>query len=255
MKTTNPSILKSLRSLVPLRDCEPDEALVVAERQATRLLALVRELDPSCEGIDLVHLDALPRIRVVFESLPVSGMSHWNGHEWVITIAKGDGPARQRFTLLHEFKHVIDHGYTDYLYSGGRSSSHPASFRGRSADRGFTPRSSGGVSPSLELAERAADYFAGCALVPKAALKRVWGLGLQRPELLADHFGVSEAAIRVRLSQTGLDRPFDREPSPRCARPVRTPRLQPQRFAVRGPHRRSSNTPFTYLRSPARSYA
>lgn len=38
--------------------------------------------------------------------------SHWNGYEWIISIAEGDSPARQRFTLLHEFKHIIDHGHT-----------------------------------------------------------------------------------------------------------------------------------------------
>lgn len=213
MPTSHESILKSLRSLIPSRDCQLDEALVVAELQGTRLLRLIRTQYPTADGIDLGHLQALPRLRVVFEPLPVSGMSHWNGREWIITIARGDSPARQRFTLLHEFKHIIDHGHAQRLYQG-------------------TSRVS-----ATDQAERAADYFAGCALVPKAALKMAWGNGLQRLPDLADHFGVSEHAICVRLAQTGLDRPYDREPSPRCARPVPTPRWQPQRFTIPGTRR------------------
>src|SRR5690554_2113108 len=105
---------------------------------------------------------------------------------------------------MHEFKHVIDHGRTHQLYTG---------------DRRTTPH---------EQAERAADYFAGCALVPRTALKHAWGNGLQHPATLADHFSVSEAAIRVRLDQTGLSREVDLEPAitpprARCQRPVRTP--------------------------------
>ena len=210
--TTSPSILRSLRGLSPVRECGYDESLMIAERQAGRLGELVAALDPGSDGIDLPHIQALPRIRVVFEPLPISGMSHWNGREWVIAIAGGDSLARQRFTLLHEFKHIIDHGQIHLLYTGDNRHS------------------------AAEQAERAADYFAGCALVPRAALKRAWGNGMQRVPHLAEHFGVSEAAMRVRLSQTGLDRESDQPPAPRCARPVRTPQWQPQRFVIVQPN-------------------
>jgi len=43
---------------------------------------------------------ATPRIRVVYEDLDVSGMSHWNRQQWIISIAKTDSLARRRFTLL-----------------------------------------------------------------------------------------------------------------------------------------------------------
>lgn len=201
------STLKRLRGLAPTRDCTFAESLVIAERQATRLAALVTGDAGSVDGIQTHHIDGLPRIRVVFEAaLPVSGMSHWNGQEWVITIAASDSLARQRFTMLHEFKHVIDHGATRRLYRG---------------DRRHTTE---------ERAEMAADYFAGCALVSKRDLKHAWGYGIQRPADLAAHFNVSEPAIRVRLAQTGLDAITDRKPTPRCARPVRGPRTEPQAF-------------------------
>lgn len=207
-QTTSPSILKSLRTLVPRRACSLYEALLVAERQAGRLVEFVAAIDPGSDGIDLPHIQGLPRIRVVFEPLPISGMSHWNGHEWVIAIAGGDSLPRQRFTLLHEFKHILDHGQIHLLYTGDNRHS------------------------AAEQAERAADYFAGCALVPRAALKRAWGNGMQRVPQLAEHFGVSEAAMRVRLSQTGLDRESDQPPARRCARPISPPRQQAQRFVI-----------------------
>lgn len=234
---TSPSILASLRALIPSRDCDFAEALTVAERQATKLGELLQSRDrhkgQAFEGIELRHIAGLPRLRIVYDCLPVSGMSYWNGHEWIVAISMADNPARQRFTLLHELKHIIDHGSTTRLYS-----SRQASFRGRSAGGGFTPAPSGGASPSSVAAEQAADYFAGCALVPKAALKRAWGNGMQRLTVLADHFGVSEAAMQVRLDQTGLSREVDPEPAPRrerCARPVHTPSYYPQRFRVAKP--------------------
>lgn len=205
------SLLKSLRVLTPVRACTFDEALNVAERQAIRLGDLVAKIDPNADGIDLRHIEGMPRIRVVFERLPIGGMSHWNGREWIIAIAVGDSPARQRFTLLHEFKHIVDHGQTRLLYTGNNR---------------LTP---------ADQAERAADYFAGCALVPRRDLKRAWGNGLQRIADLASHFGVSEQAMTVRLDQTGLSRPADREPSPRCARPVATAYGRTQRFRVARP--------------------
>lgn len=209
------SILRSLRALTPARDCTFDETLTIAERQATTLGRLIARLDPDSDGIELRHINGLPRIRVVFEKLPVSGMSHWNGQEWILAIASGDSPARQRFTLLHELKHIVDHGQTSRLYGGDRSK-----------------------TPSQQ-AEAAADYFAGCALVPRRELKSAWGRGIQRASALADHFGVSQQAIEVRLDQTGLSREVDPEPvvpRARCARPVRTPRWQRQRFTTMRPN-------------------
>lgn len=205
--TATPSTLKTLRSVVPLRETTFDEALQVAELQASKLHELVN----SPNGVQEFHLDHLPRVRVVRESgLGVSGMSHWNGSAWIITLNADDSLVRQRFTMLHEFKHIIDHGYANSLYSGQHAK---------------TP---------AEQAEAAADYFAGCALVPKRYLKSMWGGGMQSAKQLAAYFGVSEHAIRVRLSQTGLDARRDPEPAPRCARPVSTPRFSRQRFYTPG---------------------
>lgn len=207
---SGPSILASLRALTPHRDCGYDEAIQLAEMQARKLMDLVA--DPT--GIYEHHINDLPRIVVHHDDLDVvSGMSHWNGQQWIITIKRSDPLVRQRFTLLHEFKHIIDHGSTAKLYRG--NSKHTAD----------------------EQAERAADYFAGCVLVGRRELKSVWGQGMQREDDLAAHFGVSIPAIQVRLAQTGLNVVTDRIPTKRCARPVRTPIGARQRFRTAHPRR------------------
>jgi len=182
-----PSVLASLRALIPIRPLDFAEALQIAELQAARLLELHDITDwpvPSAVVTDL------PRIQVVRRDLPTSGMSYWNGRTWVIALNASEPATRQRFTLLHEYKHIIDHGSTDRLYAGqGRND----------ADR---------------QAELAADYFAACALMPKRLIKSAWGEGLQRPTMLGHFFDVSPRAMDVRLHQLGLVDERDR-----CAPP------------------------------------
>lgn len=192
--TTQPSILASLRALTPRCQLTFDDTKHLAERQASLLGRLLTE------DITETTIAGLPRIRIIHEPLPTSGLSYWNGREWIIALNTSDSLPRQRYTLLHEFKHIIDHGAAKRLYR------------------------------TQWEAERAADYFAACALMPKPALKRVFCTITQDLDQLADHFGVSRQAIQVRLEQTGLvDRAETRE---RCARPVSTFTWHPQRFTT-----------------------
>jgi Zn-dependent peptidase ImmA (M78 family) len=192
-KITNPSeksVLTLLRSLVPHRSLTPFEAYRLAELQANRLL---EHFDVQTIAAPNEIVTDLPRIRVERErGLPVSGAAHWNGRYWVITVSADEHPLRQRFSLMHEFKHIVDHTTKNYLY----------------ADRS-------GIS-AHEQSERIADYFAACLLMPKRIVKRLWGEGHQDIGKLADMLQVSPAALRYRLDQLGLTvRPA------RCARPHR----------------------------------
>lgn len=191
-----PSTLSRLRALSPNVRLTRDDTRVIAERQANKLIEL---LDAS-DGIHESHIADLPRIRIIREALPTSGLSYWNGIEWIIVLNESESPTRQRFSLLHEYKHVIDHGQQQTLYASERE------------------------------AELAADYFAACVLMPKRDLKRVYCTVTQRVEALADYFGVSPSALRIRLEQTGLTEPFTFTRTPRCARPVKTPWQRSQRF-------------------------
>lgn len=184
------SVLASLRRLIPERQLARGEVLQLAELQANRL----REIT----GADSSSLDAaiagLPRVRVIYRELPTSGLSFWDGTHWIVQLNDSEPATRQRFTLLHEYKHILDHGAADRMFADGR---------GRTAQ---------------QQAEQVADYFAGCALMPKRLLKQAWGRGVQRITDLASLFAVSPRAIEVRLAQIGLS-----ESPPRCGSPLRQP--------------------------------
>ena len=171
-------VLAMLRSLVPKRPLTGYETLRIAELQANRLL---RHFQIETDAVPEEIVSSLPRIRVARElGWPVSGAAHWNTRHWIITLCADEHPLRQRFSLMHEFKHVLDHTTKQFLYHD-------------------TPHQS-----ADEQAERTADYFAACLLMPKRVVKRVWCQGPQDITRLATRLRVSPAALRYRLDQIGL---------------------------------------------------
>ena len=205
--TTERSVLASLRSLIPHRNItDHNEFLRIAEHQAAKLLQL---LDITSGPVPVEIIGELPKIHIEYVDAPVSGASFWNGDQWIIQLNKQESWTRQRFTLAHEYKHIIDHNHADRLYTGTRWN-----------------------SPQKQ-AEQAADHFAGCLLVPKPLLKRAFYSGMQHPADLADQFNVSEAVIRIRLTTTGLI-----DQTPRCATTStpfsRSRQYRTNRFALKG---------------------
>ena len=124
--------------------------------------------------------------------MPCSGSAHWTGQHWLIALSADEPLVRQRFSLFHEAKHVIDHRATQWLYPKYRYS-------------------------SPVLAEQLADHFAGCVLMPKAWLTSLYCAGQTDLGQLASIFDVSERAIEVRLHYLGL-----RDLSIDCSRPLHT---------------------------------
>ena len=191
---TSASVLARLRAICPRRALTSHEAQRIAEHQA----ALLLDLSAVTAGpVRLDILSRLPRIRLGTEvGMPASGASFWDGHDWRLVANRDEHPNRQRFTLLHEYKHVIDHPVRDLLYR-------------TEADR-----------------ERVADHFAACVLMPRLLVTRAWCAGEQDVHLLADHFAVSPLAMERRLRELGhlsststLRRRFCRRglPGPRLA--------------------------------------
>lgn len=180
-ESAQPSVLTALRALLPKRPLQLFEALRLAELQANQLRALTgvgNELTVPNETV--THL---PRIVAEYDpDMPVSGASDWDTHRhcWVITLNALEPETRQRFSLFHEYKHVLDHGGPGLLV--------------------ISDRTYYGLTPD----EYVADYFAGCVLMPKRLLKRAWGDGIQRASDLAELFDVSERAMRLRLNQLRL---------------------------------------------------
>ena len=181
--TTDPeSLLYKLRSLLPERQLRRYEALRIAELQANRLLELAGIDEP---GTPDVLITGLPFLQVILRrDLPegASGMANWLKPRWVVLLNKTEPAVRRRFSLWHEFKHIIDHERAEVLYEG----------------------------LSARDIESVADYFAACVLMPKKIVKRLFGQGHHEPADLAAMFGVSEIAMRYRLSQLGLTERYAR---------------------------------------------
>ncbi len=213
-----PSVLASLRHLIPDRPLSLGDALWVAERQASRLLQL-----RDCHDVPVptTLVTELPRIAVEHDpDLPADAASgssawDWQRRSWVISLNPTEPRTRRRFTVLHEYKHIIDHGSPGLL-----PTAHP-----RPLQR----------APE----EVVADYFAGCVLIPKRLLTTAYYDGIQRPRDLAELFDVSPGAITTRLSQVGLGAPPQRQPirptyryQRRPARYYRTANHHPVELAV-----------------------
>ena len=208
-------MLASLRALIPNRPLLLGEALKLAELQANRLLELRGALDVP---VPTTVITGLPRITAEHDAdLPAdaaSGSSDWDWRRrsWVISLNPTEPRTRKRFTLFHEYKHILDHG------SPGLAS---------------MPALRLGQKPATEVV---ADYFAGCVLMPKRLVKAAYCDGIQRPADLAQLFDVSEPAVRVRLSQIGLCDSETASQTPRLSE-----RYQP-RPARRRPYFRSATT-------------
>ena len=171
-------IIHVLRDVMPIRPLGFVESLRLAELQASRFRALLSLTD---EALPESAIASLPRVQVDRMSpAPVSGATQWSRGRWLIILNGSEPRTRQRFSLAHEFKHVLDHPSIDVLYPGTAAMT------------------------SDERAEQICDYFAACLLMPRLYVKRAWTAGSQNHRALAKQFDVSLAAITVRLRQLGL---------------------------------------------------
>lgn len=181
-----------LRALVPRRALGIREAESIAERQANRLRSELGVLGPVITENDLAAMTWLTVTRR--EGFPTSGMATKTDFGWIIVLNAEEAIVRQRFSLAHEIKHVLDDGLIDL--------------------RGGLYRAARGYSAE-ERAERVCDRFAAALLMPKVLLRADWSDGLQDIAKLAKRYHVSRAAMNVRLSQLGLI-----EATPRCLPPT-----------------------------------
>jgi len=173
-----PSVLRQLRQLAPDRSLRPSEAMNLAELQAARFL----ELSDArwAEPVPIWIVSELPHVQVIDDpTLPIAGASRWDAsaRTWIVRLNPTHSGPQRRFTLLHEFKHIID----------------------------FRPASDAAPSHCDDhVAERAADQFAACVLLPKRAVRHAWGFTARSAEAIAARFDVPEGVARMRLEQLGL---------------------------------------------------
>ena len=174
---TNP--VAEVRRMCPSRRLAPWEARSVAERQAHHFHALVGVTEPPFPE---QAIEYLPRLQVRYVTAQrLAGALSWRNGKWRILVNRGDPWGRQRFSLAHELKHLIDHPVRGAVYADSRFGS------------------------GERVAEKTADYFAACLLMPKAWLKRCYyDEGFRDPRVLARRFQVSTQAMRYRFDQLGL---------------------------------------------------
>lgn len=178
---SNIDVIEALRRLMPSRAITWTEAHAVAEWQATQLLGLSSVEEPPVPQFIICNLPGIYvdwRADWPTDAMAVKARSHWR-----IVIRSSDVVQRQRFSLAHELKHVLDDPFIDRLYRG-------------------LP-----VYRRKERAERLCNYFAACVLMPRAWIKHDWCSGLQRIPELARRYFVSEEAMTTRLSELGLTTP------------------------------------------------
>ena len=173
------STVTRVRDLMPLRRISAVEALRVAEVQAARLLRLSAVTEPP---VSEEIISNLPHIQVERGVLgPAQAATRWLRGRWVIVVNQDEPEGRQRISLAHELKHVLDHPFITISY--------------RHRDE------------SSDLIEQTCDYFAVCLLIPRRWLRQLWMSGERDFHELAGRFGVTTKAIRVRLLQVGLIEP------------------------------------------------
>jgi Zn-dependent peptidase ImmA (M78 family) len=176
--------MQAVRAIMPVRPLSLSEAFVIAELQATKLLELLEIRRPP---VDIAKIADLPKIDVHLEPrhrMPtLAGFSQWCDGRWLIVINKNSVPGRRRFTLAHEFKHILDHNVARIAY--------------KSIGHGDERRH----DQQIELI---CNHFAACALMPRTWVKRAWASGIQDDEALAGLFKVSIEAMHTRLVYLGF---------------------------------------------------
>jgi excisionase family DNA binding protein len=184
MSHHKPNIIKELRSMLPRRPLDMAGARAVAEAQALRLLQL---LDIKGPAVDVGLLTTLPRISVEvgpdLQGRYLSGESGWDRGRWLIRISRKDSLTRRRFTLAHEFKHILDGPAEKHVY--GKLGVGDEDDRGRCI-------------------EEIADYFAASFLMPRTFLCHAIRQDIRDVHRLAAIFEVSLVAMNRRLRDLGL---------------------------------------------------
>jgi len=193
-------LLTSLRELIPDHELSLAELLTLIERQAVALRTLARI---QTDVLPSRVVAGQPSLRIEDTDLPIAGYRYWDPHQrrWVICLNRDAPEVARRFTLLHEFAHILWHGSESRLFPG---------MEPINLDR---------------LAEHAADIFAGEALMPRRLVASAHQRGLRTPSQLARHFNVSTDTVLWKLAQMDLPAPSIRQSS--TSEPAIHPRIKP----------------------------
>lgn len=183
LREVKPNIIKELRALIPHRPLTYSESYMLAEKQASRALSLLGQTEPD---VNLGWILDLPRVELQLAPRHkmdgIAGFTTFTRGRYFIMVNKNDTHARRRFTLSHEFKHLLDYTAAPVIHKG--------------LGYGNSARQEGQI-------ESICNHFAACLLMPRTWIKRVWSRGVQDTTTLALLFNVSEEAMERRLKFLG----------------------------------------------------
>jgi len=188
------ALIAELRGIAPKRPLTYGESLQVARVQAARLRRWAGAEQPDINLIWLVKQHYVPVHFVPSYKLgEESGLTTDQVSGRVeMFINQGEPDVRQRFSLLHEFKHVLDFVEAPLLHS--------QLGRGDGKVQGI-------------MIESIANEFAGHVLMPTALVKHEW-FAWQELTTVAALFNVSTEAMARRLEKLGIL--GDPKPAPRA---------------------------------------
>lgn len=177
-------LLAELRAVAPDRPLTYGESLQVGRLQAARLRRWAEADEPDINLIWLVEQRAVPVYFVPSHRLgEQSGLTTDQVNDRVeMFINQSEPPLRQRFSLLHELKHVLDFPAAELLHAKlGR----------------------GNRKLQANMIEWVANDFAAHVLMPTPIVKRLWGM-YRDIATVANHFNVSTEAMGTRLERLNL---------------------------------------------------
>jgi hypothetical protein len=178
-------LIEQWQSLMPLRPLTYGEHLSYAREQAYYVRALAQTNEPAINLASLRDQEVIPVVPV-----PAYVLSEGSGltsdrpdGKLRIYLNQNEPELRQRFTLLHEFKHALDFFSSGVLYQQLGMSN---------AEKRDTQ------------IEAVANEFAAHVLMPTDLVKQVW-FDTRDIEMSARAFRVSVEAMARRLHKLGLD--------------------------------------------------
>ena len=153
---------------------------------AEDLLNLARQNNIKTAPLDIEALIKLLGVEMRKEDnleSDVSGKLTRENDTWICIVNANHHPTRQRFTMAHELAHYVLHRneqteFVDHTYFRAVDNANPMEFE--------------------------ANAFAGSLLMPKMDFKHFIINTSTDVEKLAEHFGVSPIAVRVRAKQLGF---------------------------------------------------
>lgn len=179
------ALLAQLRALSPNRPLTFGDALHLAGNQAFRVRQWLNSADARTNLAWLLNQRAVPVHRIPRYKLgdTTSGLTtDAVDGKLQVFINQNEPHVRQRFTLAHELKHVID------FYSG---------------DSLYARLGSGNTARQHDQIEAICNHFAATLLMPTAQFKAAW-FRTQDVALVANLFYVSHEAVMTRLTKLGL---------------------------------------------------